>query len=135
MTAPYPGDPVLGRTATSAADASVGELIGQLAGDLSTLLRQELELAKAEIKTEVSKAGKGAGMLGGAGYAGLLVGVFASLTLMFLLDLAMPTWVAALLVTLLWGAAGFVLFQSGRKQIKTVHPTPTQTVETLKETF
>src|SRR4051794_20041018 len=98
-------------------------------------MRKELELAKVEIKTEVSKAGKGAGMLGGAGYAGLMLGVFASLTLMFLLDLAMPTWVAALIVTLAWAVAGFVLFKSGREQIKTVNPTPTQTVESIKETF
>ena len=81
---PYPSDQA------PVGDVSVGELIGELAGDLSTLLRKEMELAKAEIKTEVSKAGKGAGLLGGAGYAGLMVGVFASLTLVFLLDLAMP---------------------------------------------
>lgn len=134
MTAPYPADPV-GKAATPVGDASVGELISELAGDFSTLMRKELELAKAEIKTEVGKAGKGAGMLGGAGYAGLMLGVFASLTLMYLLDLAMPTWVAALIVTVLWGIAGYLLLQSGRKQLKTVHPTPTQTVETLKETF
>jgi len=134
VTAPYPADPV-GKATPSVGDASVGELISELAGDFSTLMRKELELAKAEIKTEVSKAGKGAGMLGGAGYAGLMLGVFASLTLMYLLDLAMPTWVAALIVTALWGVAGYVLLQSGRKQLKTVHPTPTQTVETLKETF
>lgn len=116
-------------------DTSVGQLIGELAGDLSTLLRKEMELAKAELKIEVAKAGKGAGLLGGAGYAGLMLGVFASLTVMNLLDLAMPTWVAALLVTLLWAVAGFVLFSRGRQQIKSVQPTPTQTVESLKETF
>jgi hypothetical protein len=113
----------------------VGQLIGELAGDLTTLMRQEMELAKAELKTEVGKAGKGAGMLGGAGYAGLLTGVFASLTLMFLLDLAMPTWVAALIVTLLWAVTGAVLFQRGKQQLQTVHPAPTQTVESIKETF
>lgn len=116
-------------------EASVGQLIGELAGDLTTLLRQEMELAKAELKQEVSKAGKGAGLLGGAGYAGLMLGFCASLTLIFLLDLAMPLWVAALLVTLAWGVAGFVMFQSGRQQMKSVHPAPTQTVDSLKETF
>ena len=126
---PYPSDQA------PVGDVSVGELIGELAGDLSTLLRKEMELAKAEIKTEVSKAGKGAGLLGGAGYAGLMVGVFASLTLVFLLDLAMPLWVAALLVTLAWAVAGAVLFKSGREQISSVHPTPTQTVESIKETL
>ena len=134
MTAPYPADPV-GKQTTPVGDASVGELISELAGDFSSLMRKELELAQAEIKTEVNKAGKAGGLLGGAGYAGLMLGVFASLTVMFLLDLAMPVWAAALIVTALWGVAGFVLLQSGRKQLKTVHPTPTQTVETLKETF
>ncbi|MCU1592906.1 MAG: uncharacterized protein JWO12_298 [Frankiales bacterium] len=113
----------------------MGQLIGELASDLSTLLRQEIELAKTELKVEVSKAGKGAGLVGGAGYAGLMVGVFASLTLMFVLDLGMPTWVAALLVTIAWAIAGYVLFTRGRQQMKSVHPTPTQTVESIKETF
>jgi hypothetical protein len=127
--------PVQTETQPPVGEVSVGQLIGELAGDMTTLLRKEMELAKAELKTEVAKAGKGAGLLGGAGYAGLMLGIFASLTLVFLLDLAMPLWVAALIVTAAWGIAGFVLFQSGRQQIKAVHPTPTQTVETIKETF
>jgi type IV secretory pathway TrbD component len=126
---PYPS------AGTPVGDASVGELIGNVAADLSKLMRQELELAKAEMKVEVSKAGKGAGLLGGAGYAGLMLGIFASLTLMFLLDLATPLWVAALIVTALWAAAGAFLFTKGRDQLKSVNPTPTQTVNSLKETF
>ena len=106
-----------------------------MAADLSKLMRQELELAKAEMKVELSKAGKGAGLLGGAGYAGLLLGVFASITLMYLLNLAMPLWVAALIVTALWAAVAFVLYTKGREQIKTVNPTPTQTLNSLKETL
>jgi hypothetical protein len=132
VTSPYPADPVAEERIQ---DASVGQLLSELTGDVSTLLRQEVALAKAELKEEVSKAGKGAGMLGGAGLAALMVTVFASLTLMFLFDLGMPTWVAALLVTLLWGAVGAVLYTRGRQQLKTVNPKPTQTVETLKETF
>lgn len=135
MSTPYPSDPVTTRSSSSVGEASVGELLSQLAGDFSTLMHQEVELAKAEMKGEVGKARKGAAMLGGAGYAGLLVGVFASLTGMFLLDLAMPLWAAALIVTAVWAIVGYALLQSGRKQLKTVHPTPTQTVETLKETF
>ena len=126
---PYPS------AATPVGDASVGELIGNVAADLSKLMRQELELAKAEMKVEVGKAGKGAGLLGGAGYAGVMLGIFASLTLVFLLDLAMPLWVAALLVTVLWAVVAAVLFTKGRAQLKTVSPTPTQTVNSLKETF
>ncbi|MGZ4451248.1 MAG: phage holin family protein [Nocardioides sp.] len=128
---PYPSE---GGT-QPVAEASVGQLVGQVASDLSTLVRQEMELARAELKEEVAKAGKGAGLLGGAGYAGLLLGVFASLTAMFLLDLALPLWAAALVVTAVWGVVGAVLFRKGRQQLQSVNPTPTRTVDSLKETF
>jgi predicted lipid-binding transport protein (Tim44 family) len=112
---------------------SVGELVGQVTHDLSTLMRQEFELAKAELTAEAKKAGKGAGTLGAAGFLGYLAAIFASLTLMFLLDLFLPLWAAALIVTALYGLIGFVLFSRGRRQLKTIDPKPRQTVETLKE--
>lgn len=110
----------------------VGELIGEIASDLSTLVRQEIELAKAEVKQEAGKAGGAAGMLGGAGVAGLLVAIFGSLTLMFALDALMPIGWAALIVTVLWGVAGFVLYTRGRDTLRSIKA-PTQTIETLKE--
>ncbi|MCU1691588.1 MAG: hypothetical protein JWM64_679 [Frankiales bacterium] len=113
--------------------ASVGQLVGQVTNDLSTLMRQEFALAKAELTEEAKKAGKGAGALGAAGYLGYLASIFASLTLMFVLDTFMPIWAAALIVTALYGLIAFVLFSKGKKQMKTVDPTPRQTVETLKE--
>jgi predicted lipid-binding transport protein (Tim44 family) len=115
------------------ADRSVGQLVGQVTNDLSTLMRQEFELARAELTAEAKKAGKGAGTLGAAGFLGYLAAIFASLTLMFLLDLFLPLWAAALVVTVLYGLIGFVLFSKGRKQLKTIDPKPRQTVETLKE--
>ena len=114
-------------------DASLGELVAHATADLSSLLRQELALAKIEIKQEVASAGKGAGMLGGAGFAGYMLAIFASLAVMFALDLVMPLWAAALIVAVLYGIVGFVLFSKGRAELKKVHPTPRQTVETLKE--
>jgi hypothetical protein len=134
VSAPVPPSPYPAAT-TPVRDASVGDLIGNVASDLSRLMRQELALAKAETKQEVTKAGKGVGLLGGAGYAGLMLGIFASLTIVFLLHLAVPLWAAALIVSFLWAAAGGYLFSKGRAQIKTVNPTPTQTVNSLKETF
>jgi hypothetical protein len=110
----------------------IGELIGEIAEDLSTLVRQEIALAKAELKQEAGKAGGAAGMFGGAGVAGLLVAVFASLTLMFALDAVMPIGWAALIVTLIWAAAGAYLYSQGRAKLKTVKA-PTQTIESLKE--
>ena len=78
-----PPDPTPGASAGPAdrdvGAASVGELIGEVSQDLSTLMRQELALAKAEIKQEAVKAGRAAGMFGGAGFAGYMVLLFASI--------------------------------------------------------
>ncbi|HYN92820.1 MAG TPA: phage holin family protein [Pilimelia sp.] len=117
----------------SSDDQSIGSLIAEVADDVSKLFRQEVELAKAELKVEASKAGKAAGMLGGAGFAGYMVALFASLALMFGLDAIMPLGWAAVIVAVIWGIAGAVLYANGRKKMKDVSPVPQQTVETLKE--
>jgi hypothetical protein len=139
MSDPYPGERTIRldaerETERDVTQASVGQLISEVTSDLSTLMRQELDLAKAEVKTEVAKAGKGAGMLGGAGYAGHLTVLFVSLTLMWALgDLFDHLAWGALVVALIWGIAAAVLYVKGREQLKRVNPKPEQTVETLKE--
>ncbi|MFE2914801.1 phage holin family protein [Kitasatospora indigofera] len=112
---------------------SLGDLISDITTDLSRLVRDEIDLAKAEIKQETAKAGKASGMLAGAGYAGHLMLVLASLTLVFALGNAMNLAWAALIVTLLWAAAGAVLYSTGRKRLKDVQFKPEQTLQTLKE--
>ncbi len=112
---------------------SVGELIGNISNDLSTLFRQEVELAKAELKQEASKAGKAAGMLGAAGYAGHLTLVLLSFALVFALGNVMDYGWAALIVGAIWGIVAAVLFVNGRKKLKTVDPVPHRTVDTIKE--
>ncbi|TWG09414.1 phage holin family protein [Actinoplanes teichomyceticus] len=112
---------------------SIGELIGNISDDLSQLFRQEVELAKAEIKQEAAKAGKAAGMLGGAGFAGYLAVVLLSFAAVFGLDAIMPLGWAALIVAVVWAVIGAVLYASGRKKLKTVDPMPRRTVDTLKE--
>lgn len=112
---------------------SVGELIGELSGDLSKLMRQELELAKLEMKEEATKAGKAAGMLAGAGVAGHLALVFISLTIMWALGNVMDLTWAALIVTVIWAVVAAVLAASGRKKLKQVNMKPEQTIDTLKE--
>ena len=114
-------------------ETSLGEIVGRLASDFSRLMRAEIALAKAEAKEEVKEAGKGAGMLAGAGYAGHLLVLFLSLALMFLLDVWMPIGWAALIVAVIWGIVGFVLYSSGRKNLQRATPPMTETVETLKE--
>ena len=112
---------------------SVGELIGNISNDLSTLFRQEVELAKAEVKQEASKAGKAAGMLGAAGYAGHLTVLLLSFALVAALANVMDWGWAFLIVGAIWGIVAAVLAVNGRKKLKTVDPVPHRTVDTLKE--
>lgn len=116
-----------------AANAPVGDLVSNVLTDLSSLMRQELDLAKAEIKQEATKTGKAAGMLGAAGFAGYMVVLFASITLWWALANAMNHAWAALIVTVLWAVIGAVLYVVGRNQMRAVHPKPERTAETLKE--
>lgn len=114
-------------------NVSVGELMGEVTRDLSTLMRQELELAKAEVKQEVTKTGKAAGMLGGAGFAGYMVLLFASIAAWWGLANVMAKGWAALIVTGIWAVIGAVLFAVGRRQLREVNPKPERTVETVRE--
>ncbi len=112
---------------------SVGEIVGDISRDMSTLIRQEMDLAKTEMKQEVTKLGKGVGMFGGAGVAGLLMLIFVSFALTYLLDNVMPVELAALIVALLWGIVAAVLAARGRKQFKEANPQLPLTQQTLKE--
>jgi len=112
----------------------VGELLKQLSQETSTLVRQELELAKAEMTEKGKRAGVGAGMLGGAGVSALLMLGALTATVIGLLDRAMVFWLAALIVTLIWAAIAGVLALRGRTQIQeATPPVPEQTQETVKE--
>ncbi|MEU4241832.1 phage holin family protein [Actinoplanes sp. NPDC026619] len=119
--------------ADEVADTSIGELIGNISNDLSQLFRQEVELAKAELKQEAAKAGKAAGFLGGASFAGYLAVVLLSFAAVFGLANVMDAGWAALIVAVVWAAVGAVLYVSGRNRLKTVDPMPRRTVDTLKE--
>lgn len=112
---------------------SLGDLVSELTSDLSKLMRQELELAKAEVRQEATKAGKATGMLAAAGFAGYMTTVLISLALVFALGAVMPLGWAALIVAALWGIAGGILYSTGRAKLRTVNPKPERTVETLKE--
>src|SRR4051812_21717939 len=112
---------------------SVGQLIGEVTKDLSTLMRQELELAKVEVKAEAKKAGQGAGMFGAAGFAGYMVLLFLSIALWWALShLVGHSW-SALIVAVLWGIVGAVAFVMGRKKFQQVNPKPERTVDTLSQ--
>ena len=114
-------------------DSSVGQLISEVTSDLSKLMRQELELAKAEVKHEATKSGKAIGMLGGAGFAGYMVALFVSIALWWALANVMDEGWAALIVAALWAVIGAVLATVGRKRLRAVNPKPERTIQTLKE--
>ena len=121
------------RVPAQGAEPSIGELVKEIAGDLSTLVRQELELAKVEVKEEARKAGQSAGMLGAAGFAGYMVLVLLTLSGVFGLGAVIGLGWAALLAAAVWAAAGFFLLNAGRERLRRVRTRPERTVETLKE--
>ncbi len=116
----------------AAETSSLGELLGDVTRDMSTLMRQEVELAKAELKESGTRVGKGSGMLAGAGVAGHFVLVFLSVALWWALgDLIGLGW-SGVVVAIIWGVVAAILAARGRKELKTVKGLP-QTAETLQE--
>jgi uncharacterized membrane protein YqjE len=112
----------------------IGELLKQLASETTTLVRQELDLAKAEMREKAGKAGPGFGLIGAAGGVALLA--LGALTAFFILALdgAMPAWLAALIVAVVYGVIATVLYMRGKEQVDEAgSPVPRQTVETVKE--
>ena len=135
MTHPETGSAPIGPAATGdLSDRGVGELVRDVAQDLSRLLSQQLELAKTELTHEAKQAGRTAGSFGGAGVAAFFALLFASLTLVFALAQVLDsyTW-AALVVTVLWAIAAALLFVRARKQARELNPVPEMTVQTMKE--
>jgi uncharacterized membrane protein YqjE len=115
-------------------DRRTGDLLKELSGQTTTLVRQEIELAKAELGEKSKTAGLGAGLFGGAGVFGL--GAFAALTTCIIaaLDTAMPLWLAALIPAVVYGAIAAVLALQGRDKVREAGPpVPEQTTESVKE--
>jgi uncharacterized membrane protein YqjE len=115
-------------------DRRTGDLLKELSGQTTTLVRQEIELAKAELGEKGKTAGLGAGLFGAAGVFGL--GAFAALTTCIIaaLDSAMPLWLAALIPAVVYGAIAGVLALQGREKVREAGPpVPEQTTESVKE--
>ena len=112
--------------------ASVGELFSEVAEDLSTLMRQEVELAKAELRQSATRAGKGAGLLAGAGVSGHMVLLFASVAAWWGLGDATGHGWSALIVAAIWLMIAAALGLMGRREISAVPGIP-QTTQTVKQ--
>jgi hypothetical protein len=110
--------------------ASLGDLIGAVTQDLSLLVRQEVELAKAELTQTAKQAGTGSGMLAGAGVAGHFVLLFLSVALWWGLPIG-KAW-SAVVVALIWGVVAAVLALRGKRELKRVKGAP-RTAETVKK--
>ena len=111
---------------------SLGDLLGEVTRDMSTLMRQEVDLAKVELKQSATRAGKGAGMLAGAGVAGHFVLLFLSLALWWALGNVMGLGWSGVVVALIWGIVAAILAAKGRKELNALKGMP-QTAETLQE--
>jgi hypothetical protein len=117
---------------SKAASTSLGDLLGEVSRDISTLMRQEVELAKAELKESATRAGKGAGMFGGAGYAGLMAVFFLSVAAWWGLGYLIGNAWSAVVIAVIWAIIALILFLVGRSAMKSIKGAP-QTVDTIKE--
>lgn len=125
MTDPTPSE-------AKAASTSLGDLLGEVSRDISTLMRQEVTLAKAELKQTATKSAKGAGLMGAAGYGAMMAVFFLSLALWWALGTLIGGGWSGVVVALLWAVIAAILFFIGRGQFEQVEGAP-QTVDTLKE--
>jgi hypothetical protein len=125
MTDPTPSE-------QKAASTSLGDLLGEVSRDISTLMRQEVTLAKAELKESATKSAKGAGLMGAAGYGALMAVFFLSVALWWWLGTLIGGGWSAVIVAVLWAVIAAILFVVGRGQFAQVEGAP-QTVDTLKE--
>jgi len=123
-----------GPQAADLRERPVAEFPKQLANETTTLVRQELDLAKAEMREKAGKVGAGAGMWGTAGAAALLALGALTAFLILALDGVMPSWLAALIVGIAYAAIAGFLYLRGKQRVEEAgSPVPEQTVETLKE--
>jgi hypothetical protein len=120
-------------TTDAPSDASLGGLVGQLTTDLGALLRDEVQLAKVELKEDATRAAKVGGMFGAAGFAGYVTILILSFAAAWGLAEVVPIGVAFLIVGVAWGAVAAVLFLVGRARMQDLDMRPEQTIETMQE--
>ena len=112
----------------------LAELLRQLSEETTRLVRQEIELAKAELTQKGRQAGIGAGLFGAAAAIGFLALAALTTCVILALDAVLPAWLAALVVAVVYAAVAAVLVLRGRAKVRqAVPPVPEQTVETVKE--
>jgi hypothetical protein len=122
-------------TSTDGTERTLGQLVADATQDFSTIVRSEIELAKAEISAQAKTAGAGAGMFVGAAFLGLLGVIFLFHTLAQVLDIWLPLWAAYLITTGLLFLMAAILAMVGRSNMKKVQPKPERTIRNAQETI
>jgi uncharacterized membrane protein len=119
----------------TAEERSIGELFGELSQDMALLVRQEAQLAKTEMQTKLSKITRDLVSLAAGGVVAMLGGLaLTAFVILLLIDpIGLKPWLAALLVGVALGLAGWAMLQRGLKDLKRTDPTPRRTVETIKD--
>lgn len=125
MTHPLPDE-------HTSSPGALGDLLSGITRDLSTLFRQEVELAKAELTESAKQAGKGAGMFAGAGVTGLFALLFLSITVWWALGYLIGNAWSGLIVTVVYAVVALILFLRGRSRLKSIQGAP-RTVDSLKQ--
>lgn len=116
----------------SVSQRSFGELMGEVTTDLSRLVRQEVELAKAELREDATRAGRTGATFAGAGFGGYMVLLFLSIAFWWALSNVMDQGWAALIVAVIWAVIAAVLYAYGRSQMKKMRGL-SRTTQTVKE--
>jgi nitrate/nitrite transporter NarK len=114
-------------------ERSFSEVVESIVGNIQTIIRSEIQLAKTEAKEETAKAARATGILAAGGLLGLYAGGFFLLTIVRALENITAPWLASLIVAVLVCVAAFAAINAGRARMKHVHPTPDQTIKTVKE--
>lgn len=113
---------------------STGEILRDIALDFQEMVRAEIRLARTEISDKAQRAGKAGGLFGGAAFCGLMAGACLVVTCIAALSLAMPLWLASLLMCVFLACIGAACYQGGRTRLKQIDPVPERTVATMRDT-
>ncbi|MFI5672839.1 phage holin family protein [Streptomyces sp. NPDC051704] len=116
-----------------AAEDSVGVLVSRASQQISELVREEMQLARAEMTEKGKRYGKGGGLFGAAGAVGMLALQALTATCIAALALVLPVWASALVITAVLGIAATLTVLAGKKQVtRAGHPAPEQTIDSVK---
>src|ERR1044071_10320134 len=114
-------------------DRSFTEVFQGIIGNIQTIIRSEIQLAKTEVKEETAKAGRAAGIIAGGAVLGLYALGFLLVTIVRALEIVTAPWLASLIVAVLVGVVAYVTITLGRTRLNHVHATPEKTIQTTKE--